>query len=106
MINLEIDAGVCGMKTVVKAKSDDMQTARLDIRSDCPDIEKAAEELKEINGMQEAFGKIGNTVVYETARKYCKHAACPVPAAIIKAAEAACGLALPKDVAISMEKIE
>lgn len=106
MIHLEIDAGVCGMKTVVKAQSEDMQTATLDIDSDCPDIQKAAEELKQINGMQEAFGKIGNTTVYETARKYCKHAACPVPAAIIKATEAACGLALPKDVSITIEKIE
>ncbi|MHB1443957.1 MAG: DUF6951 family protein [Candidatus Humimicrobiaceae bacterium] len=36
--------------------------------------------------------------MYETCRKYCKHAACPVPSGIIKAIEVACRLALPKDV--------
>jgi hypothetical protein len=106
MIKVEVDAGVCGMMTTIKAESADMQTATLEISSDCPDIRQAAEELKEIDGMQEAFGKVGDTSAYTILRKYCKHAACPVPAAIVKAAEAACSLALPKDVTIKIEKIE
>ena len=106
MINVEVDAGVCGMKTVIKAKSEDMQKTLLEIQSDCPDIQKAAEELKELDAMQEAFGKIGSTKVYEILRKHCKHAACPVPSGIIKAAEAASGLALPKQATITMEKID
>ena len=106
MINVEVDAGVCGMRTIIKANSEDMQKAQLEIQSDCPDIQKAAEELKEIDGMQEAFGKIGSTKVYEVLGRYCKHAACPVPAAIIKAVEAASGLALPKHATITMEKVD
>lgn len=42
--------------------------------------------------------------IYELAKKYCKHAACPVPSAIIKGVEVACGLALPKDVEIRIAK--
>jgi hypothetical protein len=106
MINVEVDAGVCGMKTIIKANSEDMRTAQVEIQSDCPDIQKAAEELKELDGMQEVFGKIGSTKVYEVLRKYCKHAACPVPSGIIKAVEAASGLALPKQAVITMEKID
>lgn len=106
MIRVEVDAGVCGMNTVIKADSPDMQKVTLDIESGCPDIQKAAEELKELDAMQEVFGKVGNTSVYEILRKHCKHAACPVPSAIIKAVEAAAGLALPKGASISIEKID
>lgn len=37
-------------------------------------------------------------------RRNIKHAACPVPSAIIKGVEVACGLALPKDVEIKIAK--
>jgi hypothetical protein len=40
------------------------------------------------------MGKAGEGKVYELCRKYCKHAACPVPSGIIKAIEVSCGLAL------------
>lgn len=104
MITVTVDAGVCGMKTIIKAHSEDMQQVQLTIDSGCPDIQKAAEELKTVEGMQEAFGKVGDTTVYQVLRQHCKHAACPVPAGIVKAVEAAAGLALPKDVSITMEK--
>lgn len=106
MIKTEVDAGACGFTTTIEADSPDMQTVRLDIESGCTDIQKVAEALKEINGMKETFGKIGSTKVYEIAAQYCKHAACPVPMAIVKTAEAASGLALPKSVSVSIEKVE
>jgi hypothetical protein len=36
--------------------------------------------------------------------KYCTHAACPVPVAIVKAIEIEAGLALPTDVTIKLSK--
>jgi hypothetical protein len=104
MIHTTVEAGVCGRKALIQADSKDMQTVDLHIESDCPDITKAAEALNNVDGMQEVFGKIGDTSVYQEIRKHCKHAACPVPAAIVKSVEAAAGLALPKDVSIKMEK--
>ena len=104
MITVEVDAGICGKKAVIKAECDDMQTARLDITSDCAHINEMAKKLTEINAMEEAFGSIGETHVFRVAREHCEHAACPVPTAIIKAAEAACGLALPKNVSITIAK--
>jgi hypothetical protein len=105
MIKTEVDAGVCGFTTQIVADSPDMQTVHLNIKSECTDVQKAAEELKEINGMEEAFGKIGTTKAYEIAAQYCRHAACPVPMAIVKTVEAASGLALPKNVSVSIEKV-
>jgi hypothetical protein len=104
MIIVTVDAGACGMKTVIRARSGDMQKAEVSIESACPSIQKIAAEISEIDAMAEVFGKIGETSVYEVSRRYCKHAACPVPAAVIKAVEAACGLALPSGVSIDIEK--
>lgn len=104
MITVQTDPGICGLPSTIKASSEDMQNVKIEINSKCPDIMKVAEKIKEVNAMQEIFGKIGENAVYTAAKEHCKHAACPVPAAIIKAVEASAGLALPKDVVIRMEK--
>jgi hypothetical protein len=104
MITVQTDPGICGLPTTVKASSEDMQNVKIEIDSKCPDIMKAAEEIKEVNAMEEVFGKIGENAIYTAAKKHCNHVSCPVPAAIVKAVEAAAGLALPKDVVITMEK--
>ncbi len=106
MIVGKVDAGACGFQTRIEAAASGMETVRIHIESECPDIQKAAADLKEIAIMEEAFGKIGATRVYETIARYCKHASCPVPMAILKSAEAAAGIALPKTVSLTMEKIE
>ena len=51
-----------------------------------------------------SFGKIGDTPVFEQLRGFCRHSACPVPTAVIKGIEVACGLALAKDASIHIEK--
>jgi L-fucose isomerase-like protein len=61
-------------------------------------------ELKEVDGFEECFSKLGDSTVYELAKKYCKHAACPVPSAIVKGIEVACSLALPRDVEFHITK--
>jgi hypothetical protein len=75
MIKVSVDAGTCGFNSLVKVESDDGQNA-----------------------------KIGDTKTYELANKYCEHPACPVPCAIIKGIEAACGLALVKNATIKIIK--
>jgi nitrite reductase/ring-hydroxylating ferredoxin subunit len=62
------------------------------------------EELEEINGYKECFSKFDSSQIYKAASKHCQHLACPVPSGIIKGIEVACGLALPKDVEINIEK--
>ncbi len=104
MIEVKVNPGVCGFNTIVKVNSADMQNAELEILTECPNIKPMEQELKEVDGYEECFSKFGDSKVYELARKYCKHAACPVPTAIIKGIEAACGLALPKDVEIKISR--
>ena len=101
---VEINPGVCGLKTVVRVHSEDMQNAVIEISTECPNIKPMELELKEVDGYAECFSKLGDSTVYELARKYCRHAACPVPPAILKGIEVACGLALPRDVHFTITK--
>jgi hypothetical protein len=98
MATVDVVPGVCGMKTTVRAESEDMQNVSISIESDCSQIKAMEKEIKDIDAFAECFAKIGDGQVYKAARKYCKHAACPVPSAILKSAEVACGLSLPRDV--------
>lgn len=104
MSEVKVNPGVCGFNTSIKVSSEDMQSAIIEINTGCSHIKNIAQELKEVDGYEECFSEFGDSKVYELAKKYCKHAACPVPAAIIKGIEVACGLALPKDVEMKITK--
>jgi len=103
MVEVNVNAGICGFKTRIEVAADG-PNAELKITTDCPNLQGLTQELQKVDGYAECFGKVGDTGVFQVARKYCKHAACPVPTAIIKGIEVACGLALPKDVEITMAK--
>ena len=104
MAEVKINAGVCGFHTIVKIDSEDMQNVVIDFATECPNLKPLEKELKEVDGFKECFSKIGDSEVYELGKKYCKHAACPVPSAIIKGIEVACRLALPRDVEFKISK--
>ena len=106
MIKVEIDAGICGFTSTVLAESPDMQNVEVRFSTNCPNLKPLEGDPITIDAYTEAFGPVGETSVYHLMRPYCKHAACPVPAAMVKAVEAAAGLALPQDVRITMSKEE
>jgi len=99
MTKATISAGVCGFVATVEAVAEGSH-CRLVVESDCRSIQRLGSELKSVDPLQEiAFGK-GLPLTYQIAVKHCAHAACPVPAGIIKAIEVEAGLALPADVSI------
>lgn len=104
MAKVKVNAGICGFTTVISVESKDKQTAFIDLKTQCPSLKPLEDELKEVDGFRECFGKLCDSKVYLTTAKYCKHPACPVTCAIIKGIEVACGLALPKDVEINITK--
>jgi hypothetical protein len=99
----EIFAGICGFNTTVRAiqNGDDVD---LDIHSECQAIQKLADQLKKVDPWKEISARRSVPQTLEMGMKYCSHAACPVPAGIIKAVEVEAGLALPKDVTIKLSK--
>jgi hypothetical protein len=103
MSKTEINAGVCGHMTAVEAEMEG-KVCKLSITSDCKAIQELAKELPEVNPMMEISCKRATPQTLLMGMKHCYHAACPVPAGIIKAIEVAAKLALPKDVLIKVSK--
>lgn len=104
MSKVKVEAGVCGFVTEVEAILDDSQKVTLSIESDCPHVMALADNYPESEGMMEVFLPFGESPLFKAAQDNLKHSACPVPTAIMKAIEVSCGLALPRDVAIIVEK--
>jgi len=104
MAAVEISPGICGLKTKLIITADEEQIVQVKIESECPHIAAMQEELKDLDGYSECFARYRSSTVYTAAEKNIKHLACPVPTAIIKGMEVTCGLALPKNVTLVIEK--
>jgi len=104
MIKVTVNPGACGLITHLFIEGADVKKVNIEIESQCPQIMAMKEDLQDLDGYKECFAKYVDSTVYKSAQKHCRHLACPVPTAIIKGMEAACGLAVPKDVTIQIER--
>lgn len=104
MATANINAGVCGYHTTVKAQADGNYIVALQIESQCKAIQKLAENLTEVNALNEISFRGDPPETLQKGAEFCTHAACPVPSGIVKAIEVAAGLALPATVSIELEK--
>lgn len=100
MPELTIDAGICGFVTVIRTSSSDMQTVSIEFETTCPHAVKARQELLRVDAYAELFRKPHETSVYAALSKHLPHVTCPLYSGVLKAIEAAAGLALPKDVSM------
>ena len=97
---LEVDPGICGFSCTIEADSADRKTTRIKITgSGCAMIQELAGMVREIS-FQDIFVPLTRNPVFIGAEKVGCHLACPVPTAIIKTAETAMVLALPKAVTL------
>ncbi len=103
MAKAKIHAGACGFTTAVNAAMNG-KACQLSIESDCKAIKKLAAELTEVEPFKEISSRRQVPKTLEMGLKHCTHAACPVPAGIIKAVEIEAGLNLPVDVTIKLSK--
>ena len=98
-----ITAGPCNFKTTVEAVQVKPYVVELKIESDCEAVRKLAERLPELT-MRDVLTKgFAKGPVYEQAAETLVHNSCPVASGILKAAEAAMKLALPKPAEIVFE---
>jgi len=95
-----VKAGICGFTTTICASPVDDTTLELTLESDCAAVQRLAQKLKRVDAMQELTYRNNGSLVLEESRRCLMHPTCPVPTAILKAIEAAAGLALPADVEI------
>jgi len=98
-----VEPGACGLRTTVRVERDpggDGKTYRLTVETACEHVRRLAEALPTL-GRMDALVPIRDNPVYAAAGTRLKHAACPVPSAILKALEVAAGLNVPKDATIT-----
>ena len=99
-----INGGICGFSTIVEISKKDSKTVAVEISSNCPNIKKIAEELKELDAFDELFSRILFTRTYNIASKFIPHPSCLVPAGILKTIEVEMDLSLPQEANIKVEK--
>lgn len=104
MSSVKVNPGVCGFECRINAVENDEGNMDIHLDTQCPHIKEMEKDLQNIDGMQEIFGGFSESKVYESARKNCKHLACPTPSAIVKAIEVQCKLALPRNVEMDISK--
>lgn len=102
-VRLEVDPGICAFTCLINACKDGKHTVRFEIQSGCDQIQNLARDLGKL-GMKDLFLPLSRNPIFQSAEKSQCHLACPIPCALVKAAEVALGLALPKKVRITFEK--
>ena len=105
---VDIEAGVCGFRTKAWARSEDGQWVSYEVTSDCEKIQALAGRL-EAAGPIDAYDAIARgadsqllTVCRDSLQGCC--AGCVMPVGLFKAMQVAAGLALPRDIAVRLEK--
>ena len=107
MTEVEVFAGICGLKTTIRVEDLKKYKATCTLESACPNHKKVAKilETANINMMDELFRK-GKSQVLNACQGIVPHLSCPVPAAVLKTLEVGVGLALPADATVTFISTE
>ena len=100
-----IAAGICGFETIVQAETTDAEgntQIHLYITSQCDLVQQMAKYLSKPLSIEDVVTPYGQNVVISLVSRCRLHSCCPVPCALLKAAEVAANLALPADVHIEI----
>lgn len=102
-VTVSVTPGICGFVCKVVATRKSKRVASIEIvGSECKMINNLGASLQEITVVDLFIPVTKNPVFISTEQAHC-HLCCPVPIAIIKAAEVVLELALPQDVTILFE---
>ena len=105
-IGIDVEPGICGFCCQVQAWQQNKQCASVKITgSKCKMIRKLTENIQEVT-VRDIFTPHTSNPVFKAAEKAGCHLTCPVPVAVLKAAEVALELALPKKASISFVQHE
>lgn len=102
---VDVQAGICGFKTRIRADAADGQMVTFDVTTDCAKIEALSKALaaKEIDAYSEigaGFDGVIHTAIRSSLQGCCS--GCATAISFWKAMQVAAQLALPKDVSITM----
>ena len=103
----EVSPGACGLVSRIKASSPDGMKVVLEIESACPRVQAYAAQAQPLDAYQELLSKpLAQTLPVLLAAEHSLHTTCLIPLAVLKAAEAAAGLALPQTSSVQLERVD
>ena len=101
-ICVTVDPGICGFPCRITARKLNNRMVLLTVfESACKQIQRLSKRLNKIT-MPELFAPMTRNPVYIAAQQSGCHPSCVIPAAVLKAAEAAMEMALARDVHIQI----
>ncbi len=100
--NIDVQPGVCRLKTKIKAIMNDDCKVVFEIESECSSVCKLAALLEPLDPMKNIVAKFSECDVYIAADDTIPHTSCPIPCALMKALEVASDLGLKRDVIIEI----
>jgi biotin synthase-related radical SAM superfamily protein len=102
-VTVSVNPGICGFECKVNATRKSKKTATIEIiGSECKMINNLAANLSDIT-VDDLFKPHTKNLIFKCTEKAHCHLCCPVPIAIIKAAEVSLELALPNNVLIDFD---
>lgn len=103
MTKIKVNAGNCGAMVFITARKEKGRKIAISLETGCEMIMNMRKDISLLD-MRSLFTNHISNPVYRSAAEHLKHAACPVPCAILKAAEVELGLCLPEDVTIQFRR--
>ena len=100
MTTVVVQSGACGFSVTINAERGKGGLVSVTLETDCEMVRQMQQEVQALDRMA-ALAGFQNNPVYRSAGKHLKHAACPVPAGILKAIEVEAGLNVSKDARIT-----
>ncbi|NLU46117.1 MAG: hypothetical protein GXX87_04165 [Euryarchaeota archaeon] len=98
-----VEPGPCKMTTVITATMDDDMNVVFEVQTECESVRALVDSLPPLSPYEEIERTYSDSEIYKAASLAIKHLACPVPCAMVKAAEAASGLGIKRDVNLVIE---
>jgi len=92
MAKVFVHSGQCEKETVITARKSSPTECDLEYETTCEHVQQLADELKKVNVGSEMTLPLRDTEVYHAASRNCCRNSCIVPAATLKAVEAAAKL--------------
>jgi hypothetical protein len=100
---VQVAPGICGFDCTVCIRGVEKRVVALSIDdAQCEQIKKLAHSITHIS-LYDLFKPYSKNPVFVSAEKAGCHTTCPVPIAILKAVEAAFGVALKSDIGITFK---
>lgn len=104
MTRVHVDPGICGLCATVDALRTGKKECRVTIESACEKVKTFASHLDKVTLADILCRNLNRSAVYEKAGQCELHGGCPIPCAVMKAAEAELELALKKNITIAFKE--